>query len=74
MSWLKFSFTLFLLAFSSLALADFCNFAKVEAVHGSATVLREGISSDVIPNLAVCKGDQYLTNKNSVIQFIRKSH
>lgn len=70
MSWLKFSFTLFLLAFSSLALANLCNFAKVEAVHGSASVLRAGIYSDVTVNFAVCKGDQYLTNKHSVIQLV----
>lgn len=68
MTWLKTCCAVFLLGFSSLVLADFCNIGKVIAIHGTATVFRDGHVIDVGLDSAVCKGDKYLTNNNSVIQ------
>ena len=68
MTWLKICHAVFLLGFSSLALAGFCNVGKVAAVHGNATVLRDGHLIQVGVDLAVCNGDKYLTDKGSVIQ------
>ena len=68
MKWLKICCAVFLLGFSSLVLADFCNIGKVTAVHGIATVMREGHLIEASVDLTVCNGDKYLTDNSSVIQ------